>query len=64
MIKLPHDIEHLVRQAAAQTASDPREWLNAVLMKEIVKWVSKRAIEVAKSKGRKHRARVKQVSQP
>ena len=62
MIKLSHDIELLVRQVAAQSARDPREWLNAVLMEEIQRFVSDRAIELAQSKGRKHYARVKQAS--
>jgi|10_taG_2_1085330.scaffolds.fasta_scaffold06847_5 hypothetical protein len=62
MIKLSHSIELLVRQVAAQSAIDPRDWLEKMLMAEIKKHVSKDAIELAISKGRKHRAARKDAS--
>ena len=62
MLKLPHDLEALSRQVAAQFGEDPYSWVRKILMKEIKKFVSEDAIRNAKTNGRKHNARLKQVS--
>ena len=58
VIKLPHDIELLARQAAAQSNDDPKRWVVEILMEKIEKRVSKEAIRQARMKAFKRSRRM------